>query len=443
MKHILSGFLCVAIVCGMLCACQKKPLIIYSGTGKVLAEGTKRSALLKDRHKAYAQIVWDEAIEILSEQLNCKQEEAKKALLKKGYSIYTYYDDAVTRTIEQTYQDTTADFDFGCAITTLQGDLIAAYSAGQTEMNRNFTTEKTPPYSTFKPLAVYAPALEKGLIHWSTVFEDSPYKKIEDSTGKKRDWPENATGTYSNEPVTVYHAIKHSLNTVAVKCLAKSGVNPSIEFLMEKFHMDLSEEQKRVNLYGKEEVIGNIALGYLIKGVSPVDMAGYYEVFANSGQYTEPKTISKICDAGGKTIYERKRQKKQVFSPKTAEIMNRLLQGVITPGGTGEKAALGDIPVAGKTGTGDNNSGNWFVGVTPEYSCAVWHSTYGQDNRAAETFSKIMNKVKATKKEFSFSEKVIQKIYCTESGNLLGSKCKKVDLGYYTEGNLPDVCNIH
>ena len=72
--------------------------------------------------------------------------------------------------------------------------------------------------------------------------------------------------------------------------------------------------------------VKNIAAGYIQEGVSPVDMAGYYQIFANGGVYVKPETIIKICDSTGNVLYHADAVKEQVVKSETADIMNRLLR---------------------------------------------------------------------------------------------------------------------
>ena len=440
MKRFFSVVISISIILLSFCGCEKGKLKIFDGDGKIFAEIEYKQE--NEKYVSYTQIVLDEAISIIKDVKSLNKRNAEKELYNGNYSVYTYLDTSVYDSVKKSYKDAYRNVDFGCAVTNLKGDVLAVCSFDTKDRNLNFSTVKTQPFSAFKPIAVYAPAIEKGVINYSSMFNDSPYKKVKDTSGYERDWPTNANGKYSNTDVLIYNAIKKSLNTVAVKCLAEFGVNNSLSFLKEAFGLEL-EESARAMIQGEDEVIGNIAMGYLLDGVSPLDMAGYYQIFGNSGIYNKPKTISKICDSEGKEIYSRKREDKQVISAETAQIMNSLLSGVVSPGGTGEKANKSEIPVIGKTGTGSSNTGNWFVGVTPDYSCAVWHANYNNENFATEYFSTILSGLKNENTEFKLSGRVIKKIYCTESGKILGAKCKKAELGLYTEGNMPDVCNIH
>lgn len=401
--------------------------------------------ILKDNeYRAYLEIVLSEAEQIISEILNCDIKQARDCMINEGYVIYTAFDKEIYSCIENAYNEQQSDeLSFGCAVTDLKGTLLAAFSEGSDEHEYiNYAVKNTPPYSSFKPLSVYTPAIENNLINWSTMYEDSPVKNIIGSDGQYREWPVNSTGTYSFENASIATAIKESLNTVAVKCLQTLGVKQSFAFLKENFDLTLEFEQNKAALQGDEEVLGNVALGYLYDGVSPVDMAGYYQVFANGGIYNQPRSIVKICDGQGNAIYELENPNIRIIKESTAFIVNKLLQEVVSYGGTGEKARCNDVVVGGKTGTGDE--GNWFVGFTPQYSCAIWHGKQIPKNHAAEIFSTVVSSFEDNEKKDFFGCSDIKKaVYCCESGMLLSEKCFKIDMGYYATDGIPDICNKH
>lgn len=444
-----AGLLMIGIFLFQACflgGCSGEKVNILDRKDEVLT-GLNKSNFDKEKlenkgYWAYLDIVLDEAVQIVSDVEECSVDEAEKLIFEKEYSIYTTFDKQVYDAIDKA-QKLGENVSFGCAVTDLQGNLLAVYSAGDVEQEyKNFATMKTAPYSSFKPLSVYSPAIESGVATWSTMYEDSPVKQIENEDGSLRDWPANATGTYTEEGVSVYTAIQKSLNTVAVKCLQDYGVEKSITYMKDRFGISLEFEESRLQVLGEEEIIGNVALGYLQDGVSPVDMAGYYQVFANGGMYIAPKTIRKICNADGKTIYERQEETEQVISVQTAFIMNQLLQNVVKPGGTGEKASCDNLLIGGKTGTGDK--GNWFVGFTPQYSCAVWHGTEVRTNTTAEIFSRIISQLNHDESvQFPEVRSVQKKVFCKESGKLISDKCQKIDMGYYSLDTELPICDIH
>lgn len=420
MKKILSFCVLFAVLLSLFGGCkQEESLTVLDASGQPV------------ENEAYLEIVEQELAEI---------QPGKDTV---GYTVYTAYDADVAEALKNACMVIGSELDAGCAVTNLKGDLVAVYSTSE---GINNAIHGDSPYSSFKPLSVYAQAIEKGLINWSSSYTDSAYKQIEGDDGELRDWPANSTGTYTGEKTSIYEAIRKSVNTVAVKCLADVGVEESIQFLRERLGIDLSTEKYAATVYGEEEVLGNVALGYLSSGLSPVDMAGYYQIFANGGKYEAPKAIQKLCDGEGTVVYERAYSPGQVISPTAAGIMNKLLQGVVSGGGTGEAAAVKGIQVAGKTGTGDENSGNWFVGVTPGYSLAVWHGS-APNNCAPEIFGYAVEAIYQAQpnanKNFVTYANLKELVCCSESGMSVSGKCTRIEKGYFADTDVPDICDRH
>ncbi len=115
---------------------------------------------------------------------------------------------------------------------------------------------------------------------------------------------------------------------------------------------------------------GAVFLGGLDKGVSPLTMAAAYATFASGGVYAEPYAITAIRNPAGKVVYRHEPTTRKVFEPEQAAVLNRALAGVVA-GGTGGGAEIGR-PVAGKTGTTQDNIDAWFVGFVPQVATAVW-----------------------------------------------------------------------
>lgn len=283
--------LCVAVIAliGIILICifalrPQKEFSVYDKSGEVIAT-FKQWYTLEDSKMVYCDVAITEASEILSEKYKCSTEKAKDMLWDKGFQVYTYYEADVQSALAAACMKYKQDFSCGGAVTDLEGNVVAAYGHGIDNMDVNYAMHATSPYSSLKPLSVYAQAIEKGIINWSSTYEDSAYKQIAASDGSQRDWPTNANGEYGNKEVTIYEAIRKSLNTVAVKCLKDVGILSSIEFLQNNFEIPLSSEQYTATIHGEEEIIGNMAMGYLKEGVTPIDMAGYYQIFATGGVY--------------------------------------------------------------------------------------------------------------------------------------------------------------
>ena len=421
-----------------------KPVTIYDARGNVLITADAISDIYDAEYWAYLELVLVEMTECISAKEGCSFEDAQKQLFAREYQVHTAFDSVVFEALKSVKSRWGKTCNTAGAITDLNGNLLAVNSSDAENKVENYALERRSPYSSFKALSVYTPAVEMGIANWSTMYLDTPYKQIKDDSGRLQEWPANATGIFSKKDVTVYEALRTSMNTVAVKCLKDVGVSRSMEFLRDGLGITLAQEEAVVEKYGEEEVIGNIALGYLETGITPVEMAGYYQMFANGGTYIPPKAIQRVELKDGSVWYTRQVEPKQVITSATADMMNKLLQGVVAVGGTGEMAYCRDVAVAGKTGTGDHYADNWFVGVTPGYSLALWHGQH-QTNQAEEMFALVVEKLYSqlpnANRNFVTHHNLHQLAYCVHSGKAFSAECTLIDVGYFTSKNALPVCN--
>ena len=423
---------------------DKKAVTIYDAQGNVLHSINSAAELYDAECWAYLELVLTETTEIIANQESCTLKQAQQQLFAQGYEIHTAFDRTAYEGLTAVKSRWNTSCNTACAITDLHGRLLAVDCADTSGKQINYTSERRSPYSSFKALSVYTPAVEKGVANWATRYQDAPYKQIADASGKLQDWPTNVTGTYSMQDLSVYDALRTSLNTVAVKCLADVGVSYSMHFLQDSFGIPLTQEEYVVEHYGEEEVIGNIALGYLESGITPVEMAGFYQIFATGGKYIPPKAVNTIKLKNGTVYFTQQYTPKQVISPGTADTMNRLLQGVVAPGGTGEMAYYDGVEIAGKTGTGDNYADNWFVGVTPGYSLAVWHGQHNT-NQAEEMFAAVIDRLYKAQPDaprtFPTHDNLQQLAYCIYSGKAFSSNCSLIEIGYFPSKYTLPVCD--
>ncbi len=447
MKKFISVLFCLILICVLFSSCKPSGKItVTEKNGETLFE---ISSFSYDKWQdtagdkfSFIKNALGEAVRTIAEKEGTDEKSAQNYLLKNNCNISTSFDDECFKAVRSSYQKNLEDsVEFGAVITDTSGAVLALYNNSLSGTDN--TTAPKNPYSTIKPLSVYAPAIEAKTINWSSMFEDSEYKKITREDGKLYSWPVNATNKYSGENETVADGIKQSLNTVAVKCLKKFGVKNSIAFLRKSFGINLDDESRKAEIYGEEEILGNIAMGYLSKGVTVTDMAGYYSVFVNEGEYEPVHFVEKITDDFGNLIYEYKPEKTQVISRETANIMNRMLKCVVTPGATGEKANVDGVEICGKTGTGNGNEGNWFVGFSPNYICAVWHGKQMNENLSPQVFSDLFKNIPQENPRFGTFMGINQAAYCTDSGMLLSAGCRDMEVGYFTPDNMPDKCNVH
>lgn len=268
------------------------------------------------------------------------------------------------------------------------------------------------PGSTFKPIAVYAPAFEMGY-RPESIISDTPFK-----VGSYE--PHNAGGGYYGE-ISIRTAVQWSRNVAAVRLLNTIGVDHGFE-MANKMGFELVEADRCLPL----------ALGGLTRGVTPLQMAGAYATFSNRGIFTRPYAIKYIEDAQDRTIY-RHPVGSRVMKDSSAESMKDVLRTVVDSG-TGSRARIRGVAVSGKTGTTElpdiavfkglnGNKDAWFVGSTDRYTTAVWMgydekdmdrthylTSYG-GSQPAEIFRLVMAGVTGTdEKPYSWKQDMSQQV---------------------------------
>ncbi|MBF0562611.1 MAG: PBP1A family penicillin-binding protein [Alphaproteobacteria bacterium] len=231
--------------------------------------------------------------------------------------------------------------------------MIGGHDYGESPFNRA-TQAARPPGSAFKPF-VYLAGLEAGL---------APSSTIEAAPVRVGHWsPKNFSHRFEG-PVTLSHALAHSINTVAVRIAQRAGLDHVVQVA------------RRLGINMPKHVDMSVVLG--TSEVSLVDLTAAYAVFANGGQGVLPYGIVEIRDRDGQVLYHRSGGGPgRLVSAAHAGAMNQMMAGVIT-GGTGKKAAL-NRPAAGKSGTTQDFHDAWFMGFTADYVAGVW---LGNDDNA-------------------------------------------------------------
>ena len=220
MKRIVTDLTLTAVILALFSGCKTE------GSAQILdAKGDPVE------NQAYVELVTQEVLGVLMTTQGISEAQARDKL--QNMTAYTAYEPQIAKALENACKLLASDLKTGCAVTDLQGNLIAVYSSDE---QKNYANQADSPYSSFKPLSVYMQALEKGKINWSTCYVDSAYKQIEEN-GQLRDWPANVTNSYTKENTSIFKAISQSVNTVAVKCLAELGVEESISFLKKTMDM--------------------------------------------------------------------------------------------------------------------------------------------------------------------------------------------------------------
>ena len=291
-----------------------------------------------------------------------KQLEKKygERVYSSGWKIYTTIDDEAQQLAEATAKKYASKYSqwYGMedvAITTINpqtGELVAMAGGANFEKSQiNMATSPRQPGSTIKSI-VYAAGIDKGIITDSTIELDEAV----DINGWK---PKNYDYIHRGW-ITIREALRISNNVVAVKAAEKIKVQNIRHYLQEMGVTTLTDEDANLGL----------ALGGMSKGISPYQMATAYGIFANRGEYVEPQIVHKILDQRGQVVERANPVKRKVMQTDTADLINDMLLDVVTQG-TGRAAQIGR-PMAGKTGTTNDNRDLWFVGYTPNAATSVW-----------------------------------------------------------------------
>ncbi|SFV59793.1 Multimodular transpeptidase-transglycosylase [hydrothermal vent metagenome] len=293
-----------------------------------------------------------------------------------GYKIYTTVDmkqQKIARdAINFAYKKALKKYKESPKKSTLNGAMISVESSsgdilamvGGVDYKRSafnrITQTNRQPGSAFKPF-IYQTALDMGY---------NPASKLTDlartfqyyKNGERVIWsPKNYEGDFKGF-IRLREALVHSRNLATVNLVFDIGV---------------STIRKRLALLDVPHIPRDmsIALGNL--GLSPLKMAQIFSVFANAGHMIEPRLVSKIVSKEGAVIYETRPKEIANFTePQQAYLMTDILKDVIKRG-TGRKAQVDGIELAGKTGTTNDNVDAWFCGYSPTIETVVW---FGRDN---------------------------------------------------------------
>ncbi len=331
----------------------------------------------------YEETVADEATKLLQELYELDAVQARKLLFTGGLSVDIAQADHVQQTLEQLYA---ASDTFPAVKDSLiqpqsaaivldphTGAILGIVGArGEKAENRilNYATDTLrPPGSAIKPLSVYAPAMEAGLIHAATVYDDTPCNFTVSATG----WPQNYPNVYGGL-TTVQDAVARSVNTVAVKILEDYGIDRSFAFLQEKLHISslVDRKTKKNGEPLTDQAPAPLALGQLSYGVSVKELTAGYTIFTDAGVYHAPFSVWEIRDGSGNVIFSREVEGERVLSRENAQAMTQLLKTVTTQGTASHLSLAKKMDTAGKTGTTTDDCDRWFVGYTPDYLCGVW-----------------------------------------------------------------------
>ena len=398
-----------------------------------------------------------------------------------GYHIYT----TVDRKIQNTVQETLSTWDKyphladsskalsietnseGNVLETIQpqaaavvldyrtGELRAVVGGRDTPTVRKGINRAYQSYnevgSSIKPLSVYGPALDLGLSPASIIANmDGPIEGWNTPSGYPSGGLDSRYG-----PVTLRRGVMSSLNVVAARVLMDSVTPAVAATYMEKLGANMS----KINVDGS-----GLALG--TSGLTPIQMAGAYGAIANEGVYLEPLSFTKVTDSEGNILLdaEKIRTRTPVFKKSTAYLLVDIMKDAVKSG-TGTKAKIDGMTVAGKTGTNSDYASVYFAGITPYYVSTVFighdypvnklKSGASGGGYAAPLWRTYMEKIHEGLEDRSIIDEdpsalgLVKKTVCTVSGMLATDACKedsdhKAVTDWFVSGTEPtEYCDMH
>ena len=236
--------------------------------------------------------------------------------------------------------------------------------------------------STFKPF-LYATAIDQLRLSPCDILPDALFCIEPMKFGNVEAWCPKNSGDKYGQMRTLKNALANSVNTVSARLMDKVGPTPVVNLA------------KKMGITSYLPRVPSIALG--TPDISLFEMVGAYSTFANKGIYVKPITITRIEDKNGTVLFEVAPETRDVISEESAFVTLNLLKGV-TEGGSGQRLRHNVAkdnyayqavvtgypyeftnPIAGKTGTTQNHSDGWFMGMVPNLVTGVW---VGGEDRA-------------------------------------------------------------
>ncbi len=220
--------------------------------------------------------------------------------------------------------------------------------------------------STFKPF-VYALAIQEG---YSPCYRVPNTRTcIDMPAGQPQYCPDNSSGEekFEGKMVTLQWALANSVNYISAYLIKQFGANA------------VAELAHKMGIVSKIDPTPSICLG--TPEISVFEMVGANSTFANKGTWIEPTFVTRIEDKNGKVLADFVPRTEEVMNEEKSYIMLQLMKGVVQMG-TGSRLRFRyklNNPIAGKTGTTQNNSDGWFMGITPDLVSGCW---VGGEDRA-------------------------------------------------------------
>ena len=418
--------------CAALAAITKNPTAYNPESGaeantlrrRTVLDNSREDDLELEINSYFVAALIDQVIDDLAEKYNLSTSLASTMFYNGGFKIYATVNPEIQSKMEEVYLDIDTYFpqtvknDDGekthvqSAMTVMDysGHIVGIVGgAGEKTTNRGLnraTDSPRQPGSTMKPIGVYALAIDKDIVNYTSKVLDKPIEHYyEDGKSGPKEWYGYYKGT-----VKLNYAIRKSMNTVPVRLLQEIGIDNSYDFLVNKLHCE--------HLVEADKNLAALALGGTNYGLTTTESAAAYAIFGNQGVYHKPTTYYKIERPNGEVVLEYDETGEQVIGKDSATVMNHLLQEVVYGReGTGRGiSGYSSMKAYAKTGTSSESNDLWMVAGTPYYVGSVW---YGFDlqkevsngSAAAKIWKDVMKDVHKglEKKEFEDSEDVVKK----------------------------------
>ncbi len=354
---------------------------------------------LNNTYSYFTDTVIQDVIDDLVEKKGYSKEMASWKVTSGGVQIYTTVDLNVQSILEQVYEEQT-NFpnvskngsvpESAMVICNKAGDVVGIVGGrGAKTGNRVLLRSETARQagSSIKPLSVYAPAMDAGIITPYSVMDNEPFMKLD---GK--DWPRNDSGGYTG-PMVIRTAVAKSVNAVAVRVVDALTPQAAFEFLTNDLNFT------HLN-YPEDVDLSPMALGGMNGGVTVREMATGYSIFLNDGIFNGGRTYTKVLNSDGTVLLENEPLNRQVFEKQSTVYYMREVMRAVTTEGTATRINIPGIETAGKTGTSQNKRDLWFCGYTPYYVGATWFG-YDSDynltgvsgNPSVTVWNEVMNRI--------------------------------------------------
>jgi penicillin-binding protein 1B len=317
--------------------------------------------------------------------------------------------------------------------------LVGGRNYGASQLNHALAMRQ--PGSVFKPF-VYAAALDTAVSSGPHIF--TPASTLDDSPttfhfAGQTYTPDNFDHEFMGQ-VTLRTALAHSLNVATIKLAQEIG------------YANVVALARRAGLHDPIQPTPAVALGAY--ETTPLEIAGAYTMFANSGRRLTPSLVSLVRTRDGAVLYEHQPDPVAALDPRVNYLMVSMLEEVLRSGtGAGVRERGFTLPAAGKTGTSRDG---WFAGFTSELLCVVWVGF--DDNRdlnlegaqsALPIWTGFMKRAAQLRpyrdaKPFPEPDGIVSVRICEDSGQLAGDNCPRTRSDLFIQGTQPAIeCQLH